>query len=302
MDEKSTELEIKEERNKGRNVIHQYYKFSKEIKALGSEYTLGDFKALKTVFIVICVLFTLILLLVYAVPFIPFYSTDYEKIRIWAIVLISIVSVGLFIYSYNLSKCDYYEELRSKKADRHSRLVEYMIRYYLVHNKVLEAKDAIVDDNGLDKVIESLSDEKIAKADCEITIDFLINKVEKEWHSLEEKIRRSVLLTFAVALATSGMATIKEFASLLVWKYGFETSNEIDKTLVALIGNFTAFVVFIFLVYFIRSIKDTVDSSTSVKSRNMEYAYYSLKKIKELVKNASKGSSGDETKRESINQ
>lgn len=282
--EKQSEKEIneqdyvlKDENVAKGSIVYHYFKLSQQIKKLGSEHEIKDYKKIRDLAIIAGIFFLLSLLSLLSIEF---WSSNLW-IRIGIPALFLILSIIVMAYDNYLSGTEYYENQRSIDSDRRSRIVEYMIRYYLVHKEIIEGnKIRTISNIGLNNVLNKLTEECKEKNNIEVDIDYLSEKISSEWKSFEEKIRRSILLLFAVALATAGIATVKEFATTVIRCFYLYDQTEMEKAFVAMIANAIAFVAFGFVVWMIRTFKDSLDNSKATQCRNFEYAYYSLKRIK----------------------
>ena len=236
-DEKDLELKVTNNANSGK-VIYDFFKLKTQIIALGSENKLSYFPALCVSLIIAGVAF---LGLIFSVYVYPIFWDDFG-IRLGLIIATAIICAIFMGYSVHISNSDGYEEKRGNNAIKRDKIIDYILRYYLVYRKVLDAKKVKnCKDEGIEKAVENLTDERILNNNSDFDIEYLIEKFKKEMDALDEKIKRSVFLTFAVALATAGVNTVKELSSCFMWLYIQNEPSEATKSFVSMVGNFAAF-------------------------------------------------------------
>lgn len=275
------ELEMtKVERGEGKDVINDFFTLKQQILNLGSINVYKDLKTPINCTIIAGVLALLAVISLYVSPL----CVDRMLHQLLIYLGIMLLSVGALVYGIKESGAKKYEERRCYNAHRRNRIIEYMIRYYFVHDAFIEAsKVKGIKDKGLNNVISNLGDDIIKNSNNKVEIEFLNDKFEREWNECDSKIKRSILLTFAVALATSGIAFIKELSSALYWNFVENNIESATNSGVSAIGNMIAFVSLCYIVLIAKGVKGLMDSSESSKRTNLEYACLVFRKLKSIM-------------------
>ena len=278
------ELTINKKADQGasssKNIVFDYYKLSDEIKALGCENKLTDFKRPLVISIISIVVMLLAIVSLYVTPIL---GVDFNTQVIVCLIGIAI-GVGILLFSVHESRHECYEKKRLENSDRRRRIVEYMIRYYLVHNKQLDAKKTKeILDSGLDKVLKELDDKKISSLNCKNEVKHLSDKFYREWNEKMEKTKKSTILLFAVSIATAGIAICRDFSKALYEQSVLCDEISAGADYASSIGNLIAFVVLCFVVLLYDNCSDFLKNKYRDDVRNLEYAYYELLRIIDLM-------------------
>ena len=184
-----------------RNIIEDYYTLIYEIKKLGPVSRLREFKKPFALFIVslIC-LFISLGFTVFAQSLLSSFSHPYKVAIVCA--LLFIVFLVWFVKTI---ENEYYIGVKKENANRRSKIIDYSIRYYFVHDDTLKISDEVKDikDEGLDKVLDKLNDEVIlskiresenseqAYVQLISDLEYLISKFKSDLSQLEDKEKYS---------------------------------------------------------------------------------------------------------------